>query len=50
LAGLTHDSLAGPPRLETTSTGFVATVEMKKPAAGGPRKLHIRQEALVWTE
>jgi hypothetical protein len=50
LAGLNHASITGPPMLETSSTGFVATVEMKKPGAGVPKKIHIRHDSLVWTE
>jgi hypothetical protein len=50
LAGLSHTSITGPPLLETTNAGFSVTVEMKKPGPGAPRKIHIRQDALVTTE
>ncbi len=50
LAGLSHNSITGRPVLETMSTGFVATVEMKKPGPGVPRKVSIRQDALVTIE
>jgi hypothetical protein len=50
LARLSHDSITGPPMLETTSAGFVATVEMRKPGRGVPRRIRIREDALVTTE
>jgi hypothetical protein len=50
LAGLSHASIAGPPVVETTTGGYVATVEMKKAGAGVPKKIRIRHDSLVTTE
>jgi hypothetical protein len=50
LAGLSHASITGPPVLETTSAGFVVTVEMKETGSGVPKKIRIREDALVTTE
>jgi hypothetical protein len=49
LSGLGDESLAGPPRLETTESLFEAVAEVKRPGAG-PRRVHIRQDSLVWTD
>jgi hypothetical protein len=50
LAGLSHASIIGPPVLETTSAGWLATVEMKEPGSGVPKKIRIREDSLVTTE
>lgn len=48
LAGLAHESLAEPPKLEVTESGFEVTVAVRQ-AKGPPRRWHIRQDALVWS-
>ncbi len=42
LEGLTHDSLAGPPKMETTSNWFEASAKIKN----GPN-VHIRADSLI---
>jgi hypothetical protein len=49
LDGIGHESLTGPPRLETTANLFQATVEVKQ-AEGKPQRWHIRQDSRVWME
>ena len=42
-------SLAGPPRMEVTASGFEATAEIKLP--GGKRQAwHIRQDSRIWPD
>ncbi len=49
LAGLSHASLAQPPQLEVTQTGFEVSVVHKR-ADGTSQRWHIRQDARVWPE
>ncbi len=49
LNDLQHESLAGPPILETTASGYEVTVEVKG-AGGKARRWHIRQDSRVWGE
>jgi Carbohydrate family 9 binding domain-like len=46
LAGLGHETLAGPPQMETTADGFRATVAVRLPG-GDTRRWRIRQDSLV---
>jgi hypothetical protein len=47
LKDLEHASITGTPRLDTTTSLFEASVELKEPGAR-PRRWHIRQDAKVW--
>jgi hypothetical protein len=44
-----HDSLAGPPKMEVSESGFEITVALKRPDGPGQR-WHIRQDSRVWAE
>ncbi len=46
LAGLTHESLTGPPRIEVLDGGLHATVEVRLPD-GGRQRYRIRQDSLL---
>jgi hypothetical protein len=46
---LAHDSLAGPPNLQVTETGFESAVTLKLPG-GKTQRWHIRQDSRVWAE
>jgi hypothetical protein len=48
LEDLTHNSLAGPPVIETTTNAFEASVNVKTPA--GPQRWHIRTDSRIWRE
>jgi hypothetical protein len=49
LARLGHESLTGPPRMEVTTSGFEATVEITLPE--GKRQFwHIRQDSRIWPD
>jgi hypothetical protein len=49
LARLGHESLTGPPRMEVTTSGFEATVEINLPE--GKRQFwHIRQDSRIWPD
>lgn len=47
LAGVTDDSLAGPPRLEAEDDRFQATADVRLPG-GKTRRWRIREDARVW--
>ena len=47
LKDLTHPAVTGPPKLETTTSLFEASVELKEPGTG-LRHWHIGQDAKVW--
>jgi hypothetical protein len=49
LDGLSHPSLLGPPRLETTTSLFEVSVAVRLPD-GAAQHWHIRQDARVWTD
>ena len=49
LQDLQHPSVIGPPKLETTSSLFEASVELKEPG-NKARHWHIRQDAKVWAD
>jgi hypothetical protein len=44
-----HESLAAPPHIEITASGFEVTVPVKR-SDGRPQPWHIRQDSRVWTE
>jgi hypothetical protein len=48
LDGLTHPDLVGPVLLETTEDLFEASVTLRR-ADAGPRRWHIRGDALIWS-
>ena len=49
LSGLTHDTLAGAPALETTTSLFEASVLVKLPS-GKTQRWHIRQDSRIWAD
>lgn len=49
LAGLSHESLTQPPKLEVTESCFEVTAAIKRPE-GTSQRWHIRQDARVWPE
>ena len=49
LAGLDVGGLVAPPRIETTESLFEVTAEVKS-LGGEARRLHIRQDSLIWEE
>jgi hypothetical protein len=49
LKDVTHPTVTGPPKLETTTRLFEARVELKE-RGDGPRRWCIRQDAKVWGE
>jgi hypothetical protein len=49
LSRLGHESLAAPPQMEVTESGFEVTVSIKRPEATAQR-WHIRQDSRVWAE
>ncbi len=49
LKGLNHPTVVGPPKLETTTSLFEASVELREPG-DKPRRWRIRQDAKVWAE
>jgi hypothetical protein len=49
LPALTHESLAAPPKMEVSESGFEATVPLK-PLDGRARRWHIRQDSRVWAD
>jgi hypothetical protein len=49
LAELRHESVTGPPTMQTIDGWFQATAELRLPAAG-PRRWSIRADARVWGE
>jgi hypothetical protein len=49
LSPLKHESLAGPPRLETKANEFQAAVDVRYPD-GTTRRWHIRQDSRVWRD
>jgi hypothetical protein len=49
LAGLTHETLAGPPLLEAGADRFRASLDVRLPG-GGRQRWHIRQDSRVWPD
>jgi WD40 repeat protein len=47
LAGLTHESLTGPPHLDAEADTFQASVDVRL-VGGGSRRWHIRQDSRLW--
>ena len=49
LAGIGHESLAGPPRIVAAEDGFQASVDVRLPS-GKQRTWSIRKDSLVWSD
>lgn len=49
LKRLEHESLAAPPKMEVTESGFEATIPVRRPQ-GAAQRWHIRQDSRVWAE
>ena len=49
LAGIGHESLAGPPRIAAAADGFQASVDVRLPS-GKQQTWSIREDSLVWSD